>query len=119
MMEEFKGLTERLDLSVSTIKLQLLKASDIVKAKSAYLNEVKKDRNNALRRENVWEFIKSLRLPICVTSPSTMGSFFKEAAKNNPKKSKLFSDKIEVLLRSDKGCIHDQFSIMKELTISN
>ena len=115
---ELKSRAENLDTNLSSIKLQLFDAKEILKSKNERLSEVDKERAKALKRDNIWDFIKSLRIPVCITSPSTMGSMLKDAYKNNANKSKLLSDNIEVHLRGNKGCIHDQFSIMRELTIS-
>lgn len=119
MLEESKAQTRSLDANLSSIKLQLFDAKEILKAKNERLAEVDKEREKALKRDNIWDFIKSLRIPVCITSPSSMGNMLKDAYKNNSNKSKLLSDNIEVHLRGNKGCIHDQFSIMRELTISN
>ena len=122
MFEDFKQLAIQLDFSISTTKLQLLKALDNLKRSCKNLNEVNEKKLKVLKKTSVRDFIKTMRIPLCITSPSTMKNLENNAKKTMKKKTSLTTtipDKIEITLRDEKGCIHERFAIIRELAASN
>jgi len=121
MFEDFKKMANDLDFSISTIKLQLLKASDNLHRNCKALHEVNEKKMKALKKTYVREFIKNIKIPLCITSPSTMKNLEDrtQRAGLNPKKkssaSNTTSDRIEITWTEEKGCMHERFAIIREL----
>lgn len=121
IFEDFKRLTEHLDFSMSTTKLQLLKALDNLKRRCKALQEGNSKKVKAIKKTTVREFVKIIKIPLCITSPSTMKNL--EGTKKSSSKKKTSStttipEKIEITLRDEKGCIHERFAIIRELAAS-
>lgn len=120
MFEDFKAMANMLDYSISTIKLQLLKASDNLHRNCKALNEVNEKKMKALKKTYVREFIKNIKIPLCITSPSTMKNLedrTQRAGLSTKKKptSNTTSDRIEITWTEEKGCMHERFAIIREL----
>jgi hypothetical protein len=117
IFSEFQALTEKLDYSISSVKLQLLKAHDTLKKNCSMLNEINEKKKKAIKKTIIREFIKDTKIPLCITSPSTMKVITN--AQKSAKKPANIPDKIEITMRDEKGCIHERFAIIRELAASN
>mmetsp|Transcript_39057 Transcript_39057/g.34741 ORF Transcript_39057/g.34741 Transcript_39057/m.34741 type:complete len:425 (-) Transcript_39057:1022-2296(-) len=116
MLQDFKRLATHLDFSISTTKLQLLKALDTLKRNCTALYEVNEKKRKAIKKTYIREFIKTVKIPLCITSPSTMKNLGAQPpSKKGDKKSSTIPDKIEITVRDEKGCIHERFAIIREL----
>ncbi len=118
VFEEFKLMTEKLDKSISTIKLQLLKALDNLKRNCKALHEVNEKKMRALKKTIVREFIKTIQIPLCITTPETMKNLEDHTKVNDKRKSSATTttpEKIEITCTNEKGCLHERFAIIKEL----
>lgn len=124
MFDDFEKMVEHLDISISTIKLQLLKALDNLNRSCKSLEEVNEKKMKAIKKTTVRDFIKAIKIPLCITSPSTMKNLESNSKKAppNPKKpataTTTIPEKIEITLRDEKGCIHERFAIIRELAAS-
>ena len=121
MFEDFKLMAEQLDFSISTTKLQLLKGLDNLKRSCKALHEVNEKKMKAIKKTTVREFIKTIKIQLCITSPSTMKNLEGKAKSSTKKKSSTTTtipEKIEITLRDEKGCIHERFAIIRELAAS-
>ncbi len=105
---------------MSAIKYQLLDAIEIMKGKVDYAKEILEEKDLSLRKMIIKQTIRTLRIPLCVSSPSTLEKFMNEN-KGGVKKSNAgweSEKKIEIKLKADQGCIHEKLSMMKELSLS-
>jgi len=117
IFEDFKQMADQLDISISTIKLQLLKALDNLKRNCKALEEVNEKKKKALKKTFVREFIKNVKIPLCITSPETMKNL-EDHTKNDKKKSSATTttpERIEITCTDEKGCMHERFAIIREL----
>jgi len=121
IVEDFKKITENIHNVASATKYQLWDATDTIKAKFEYLREVVEERTLTFKRMKIRQIIKSLKIPLCISSPSTLDRFVNDSTKSGNKKSNAgweSEKKIEIKLKADQGCIHQKFSMMKELSLS-
>lgn len=125
IFQDFKTIASKLDFSISSIKLQLLRAYDALNRNYVSLKEVNEKKKKAIKKAMVRDFIKQTKIHLCITSPSTartLGNSYK--APNSKKGSmipgsdKPLPDKIELNIRDEKGCIHERFAIIRELAAS-
>jgi len=119
--EDLKKLMENIHSSISSTKFQLMDGIDTIKAKFEYLREIVEERTLTVKRMKIRQIIKGLKIPLCISSPSTLDRYVNESTKSGNKKSNAGWDsekKIEIKLRADQGCIHQKFSMMKELSLS-
>lgn len=115
---DFQKMATNLDFSISTTKLQLLKAYDALTRNFSALDEVNEKKKKAIKKSLIRDFIKSAKIPLCITSPSTTKTLG-AATKGNAKKSTSIPEKVEVTVRDEKGCIHERFAIIRELAASS
>ena len=109
----------RLEFSISTTKLQLLKAHDALLRNFAALNDVNDKKKKAIKKSLVREFIKATKIPLCITSPSTTKTIGASVKSSVRRSTTTGPEKIEVTIRDEKGCIHERFAIIRELAASN
>jgi len=126
VFEDFKKMSGALDYSISTTKLQLLIALDALKRNYSSLYEVNEKKKKAIKKALVRDFIKTTKISLCITSPSTARTLGAGMGKVAPRKSttitsaeKAIPDKIVINTRDEKGCIHERFAIIRELAASN
>lgn len=119
MFTDFQKMATNLDFSISTTKLQLLKAYDALKRNFSALDEVNEKKKKAIKKSLIRDFIKSAKIPLCVTSPSTTRSLGNATKGTSAKKSTTIPEKVEVTVRDEKGCIHERFAIIRELAASS
>jgi hypothetical protein len=119
-LAEFKELSVELDYTISVTKLQLLRALDALKRNYASLKELNEKKRKAIKKSYIREFIRNLKIQLCITSPQTLKSLGTPQIKSKDSKDKKsgVSDQIEVTIRDEKGCIHERFAIIRELAAS-
>ena len=115
MFTDFQKMANNLDFSISTTKLQLLKAYDALKRNFSALDEVNEKKKKAIKKSLIRDFIKSAKIPLCITSPSTTRTLGAATKGLSNKKSTSIPEKVEVTVRDEKGCIHERFAIIREL----
>ena len=121
MFLNLKDLTDKLDFSISTTKLQLLNALDNLKRSCKAMQEINEKRIKAIEKSAVKEFIMTAYVPVCITSPSIMKKLEDSVTKKKTKK-KMMSSSIgteteeKIVLRDIKGCLHEKTDI-KESTV--
>jgi hypothetical protein len=119
MFQEFNELAMRLDYSISTTKLQLLKAFDTLKRNIEHIKDINEKKKKAIKRTYIREFVLSVRISLCLTSPSTMKQLGANQKAFSRKGGPQIPDRIEITARDEKGCIHERFAIIRELAASN
>ena len=121
MYGDFEKVAQQLDLTMSKTKLQLLKGLEALKKRYASLENLNEKKRKALKKSFVREFIRMIKIPLCVTSPSTMKSLVSEEQaqqRSSLKKSTTIPDKITLILKNEEGCIHERFALARELASS-
>ena len=114
IVDEYRKTMDTIDASISKMKADTLSGIDSLTMRGKYLQEVLDEKVTRLSKYNFWQMLRMLRVPLCITCPSNMERF----NMGNAKKSGWSSDKIEVIVKADKGCIHERMSIMRELATS-
>lgn len=119
IFDEFKKITDNIEASTSKTKTDVLSGIDSLSKQCDYIREVLDERTNTLKRVNFWQLLKTLSVPLCITCPSNMDRERFNLNMGGNKKGTWSPDKIEVIVKIDKGCIHERMSIMRELATSN
>lgn len=126
MVVDFREMIYNLNENIVESKLQLLKGVDTMTRNFIALKEVNEKKKKAIKRGVVREFIQTVSIPLCITSPSTRKQFSSAppVTPNSKNMSKsmlqpvqhesLASTKLVILKQKD--CIHERFAFMKELT---
>lgn len=126
MVTEFKDMIYTLNENIVEAKLQLLKGLDTVTKNYLALKDLHEKKKKAIKKTVVREFIQTVRISLCITSPATRKCFATPQANPNQRgmsrssilqpvqHESLSSPKIVILKQKD--CIHERFAFMKELT---
>ena len=118
---DMMALAENIYDSISLSKFQLTEGLNKIGSKFAYLKKIAEERRLTFKRHEIRMNIKDTYLPLCISSPSSIKDILSEANRNGNKKSTAgneIQEKIKIQPRLEQGCIHEKFSMMKELTIS-
>ena len=109
MVQEFKDVSLDLNNNIIETKLQLLKGLDSIRRNCAVLKEIYEKKKRAIKKTLIQEFIQTVTIPLCITSPSTRKHF-------QPKPGKTLNNSSEkIVLVNQKECTHERFSFMKDL----
>ncbi len=118
---DMKKLAENIFASISLAKFQLIEGLQKIRSKCSYLKKIAEERRLTYKRHEIRYNIKNMYLPICISSPSSIKEILNEANRSGNKKSTAggeIQEKIKIQPRLEQGCIHEKFTMMKELTIS-
>ena len=109
MVQEFKAVSVHLNNSIIETKLQLLKGLDSIRRNCAVLKDIYEKKKKAIKKTLIREFIQTVTIPLCITSPSTRKNL-------QPKTGKVLVNTSEkIILVNQKECNHERFSFMKDL----
>lgn len=120
MFQDFHELALRLDMAISTTKLQLLKSLDNLRRNIENVREINEKKRRAIKKTYIREFVMSVKISLCLTSPSSMkqlGNPLKTGSIAQKNRTQI-PEKIEITPRDEKGCIHERFAIIRELAAS-
>jgi len=118
---DMMALAQDVYASISLSRFQLTQGLNKIGSKSSYLKKIAEERRLTFKRHEIRMNIKECVLPLCISSPSSIKDILSEANRNGNKKSTAgneIQEKIKIQPRLEQGCIHEKFSMMKELTIS-
>ena len=115
MSQDLENKTKAIEAKKVSIKLPLLKSVELVKKKLNDLNKIQKQKDLSLKRLSIRKLLQSLQIPLCITSPSsTQKVIANEALLTSMKAQNLIPDKVKVVVRNSKACIHEQAAVFQK-----
>ena len=109
MIYEFKAVNLDLNNSIIETKLQLLKGLDLIRRNCIMLKDIYEKKKKIINKTLIREFIQTVTIPLCITSPSTRKYLQSKMAKVSMNSNE------KIILVNQKECNHERFSFIKDL----
>lgn len=120
ILVSFQQVFQNIESSKDAIRIQLLEAANTLKTKSKSMREINRKKEKFLKKLFVIDFIKKVKISLCITGPSSALSITElfDGKKSFSKGSNTMPTKISIIIRNEEGCIHEKLNIARELAAS-